>query len=575
MAMRMTELLGSTLREAPAATETASQQWLLRAGFIRQIGQGIYAYLPLGLRVMRKIEQIMREEMEAAGGVELSLPIVQPAELWRESGRWDAIGAELARFQDRRSRDLVLAMTHEEVVATLAASEISSWRDLPRLVYQIQLKFRDDPRPRAGLIRTREFTMKDAYSLDRDDAGLDRQYRRLHEAYDRIFERCGLPVIAVGADVGMMGGSGAHEFMYLTPVGEDTLVLCDHCGYAQNRQVAIAAKTAPSFEEARPTERVETPDATTIDALTRMLGLASERTAKVVFFAATGTDQPRFVIAVVRGDMIVNETKLANLLKADELRPMTDEEIVSVGCYPGFASPIGVGDAAVVVVDELVVASPNLAAGANELGVHLLNVNVGRDFDADVIADIVAAEDGDPCSVCGSPLRTTRGVEVGNIFRLGTKFSEAAGASYLDQDGQHKPIVMGSYGIGVGRLMACVAEEHHDADGLRWPVGLAPFGVHLCVLSENALADAEALYDELHSAGVEVLLDDRFERPGVQFADADLIGVPIRLVVSDRSLRAGGVEVKHRGETDPHVLPRQQIVEWACDQLFRSHEPSA
>ena len=563
----MSELLGSTLRESPAATEAASQQWLLRAGFIRQIGQGIYAYLPLGWRVMRKIEQIMRDEMENAGGVELSLPMVQPAELWRDSGRWDAIGPELARLKDRRSRDLVLAMTNEEVVATLAASEISSWRDLPRLVYQIQLKFRDDPRPRAGLIRTREFTMKDAYSLDRDDAGLDQQYRRLHKAYDRIFERCDLPVVAVGADVGMMGGKDAHEFMYLTGIGEDTLVLCDNCGYAQNRQVAVAAKTTPPSEAARPIERVETPGAATIEALTQALDLEAERTAKVVFFAAISPERTRFVIALVRGDKSVSETKLANLLEASELRPMTDEEIVSIGCCPGFASPIGVGSRAVVVVDDLVAAAPNLVAGANEVDVHLLNVNVGRDFAADVIADIVAAEDGDPCSVCGLPLRSERGVEVGNIFRLGTKFSEAAGATYLDEDGQLKPVVMGSYGIGVGRLMACVAEEHHDDRGLCWPVALAPFGVHLCVLGENALPAAEGLYEDLRSAGLEVLFDDRLERPGVQFADADLIGVPIRLIVSARSLQTDTVEAKRRDELESNIIPRGQIVEWTCRQL--------
>jgi prolyl-tRNA synthetase len=567
--MRMSQLLGTTLREAPGAGEAVSQQLLVRAGFVRQLGQGIYSYLPLGWRVMQKIEQIMREEMEAVGGVELSLPVVQPAEIWRASGRWSSIGPELARLKDRRGRDLVLAMTHEEVVASLAASEIRSWRDLPRLIYQIQLKFRDDPRPRAGLIRTREFTMKDAYSLDRDVAGLDRHYELLHGAYERIFERCELPVIAVGADVGMMGGFGAHEFMYLASVGEDTLVLCDHCGYAQNRQVAVFAKPVPAAEEAKPLQRVATPGASSIEALSSLLDVSQERTAKVVFFATNAAAQApgRFVVAVVRGDMTVNETKLANVLSASELRPMTNEEIETIGCRPGFASPIGVGERAVVVVDDLVASSPNLIAGGNEVDVHLLNVNVGRDYKADEVADIVAAGDGDPCSVCGSPLRTTRGVEVGNIFKLGTKFSEAAGASFLEEDGREHPVVMGSYGIGVGRLLACIAEQHHDERGLRWPASVAPFRVQLCVLTESVMSIAETLYDELTSSGIEVLFDDRLERAGAQFADADLIGAPFRLVVSSRSIQAGGVEVKRREDEAPSVVPGEQVGAWLREQI--------
>jgi len=565
----MSQMFGATLRAAPGSVETASQQYLLRGSYVRQLGQGIFSYLPLGWRVLRKIEQIMREEMDAKGGIELSLPVVHPAELWRESGRWDSIGPELARLKDRRDRDLVLAMTHEEVVASLAATEIRSWRDLPRLVYQIQIKFRDDPRPRAGLIRAREFTMKDAYSLDRDAEGLDRNYELMHQAYLRIFERCRLPVIVVGADVGMMGGTGAHEFMYLTPIGEDTLVLCDLCGYAQNRQVAVAAKPVPPVEERAPLERVETPGATTIEALATMLDLSPKRMAKVVFLAASmpNREQPVFVIAVVRGDMTVNETKLANVVGATDLRRMTTEEIQAIGCIEGYASPIGVGTRAVVVVDDLVAASANLVSGANEDGVHMRNVNVGRDYEADLVADIVAAEDGDPCSVCASPLRTARGVEVGNIFKLGTKFSVAAGANYLDREAQERPIVMGSYGIGVGRLMACIAEEHHDEDGLCWPAAIAPFAVHLCAIGDAAQSDASELYRELDAAGVEVLFDDRGERAGVQFADADLIGVPLRLVASARSAQAGGVEAKRRGRGEEFIVLRDDVLQWVHDQL--------
>ncbi|HVC25653.1 MAG TPA: proline--tRNA ligase [Acidimicrobiales bacterium] len=567
--MRMSRLFGTTLREAPGSADAVSQQLLLRAGYLRQLGQGIFSYLPLGLRVMRRIEAILREEMDAAGGVELSLPVVHPAEIWRQSGRWDSVGPELARLKDRRDRDLALAMTHEEVVATLAATETHSWRDLPRLVYQIQLKFRDDPRPRAGLVRAREFTMKDAYSLDRDGAGLDVQYARMHAAYTAIYDRCGLPSLAVGADVGMMGGSGAHEFMYLTPIGEDTLVLCDHCGYAQNRQVAVVATETGPPEALMDVERVETPGASTIELLTRALGIPAERTAKVVFLAATvpGHGDAVPVVAVVRGDTDVNETKVANVLGATDLRPMVDEEITAIGCVAGYASPVGLDGAARVVVDPLVAGSQNLVAGANEAGVHLRNVNVGRDFAPDVVADIVAAKDGDPCSVCGSPVRTARGVEVGNIFKLGTKYAVAMGASYLGEDGQEHPVVMGSYGIGVGRLMACVAEEHHDERGLSWPASIAPFAVHVCVIGDDVRDDAEALYAELAAAGIDALLDDRGERPGVQFADADLIGVPFRLVVSSRARSAGGVEARRRSGGEALVVERDAVVGWVRDEL--------
>ncbi|MFZ0664431.1 MAG: proline--tRNA ligase [Acidimicrobiales bacterium] len=541
--MRMSRLIGTTLRETPAGAETLGYQLLLRAGFVRQLGQGIFSYLPLAWRVMGKIEQILREEMDASGGVELSMPVTNPAEIWQRSGRYQAIGPELARFADRRDRPMVLAMTHEEVVATLAASEINSWRQLPKLVYQIQIKFRDDPRPRAGLIRTREFTMKDAYTLDRDEAGLDRQYNRLHAAYTEIFRRCGLPAIAVASDVGMMGGSEAHEFMYLNAVGEDTIVLCDECGYAQNRQVAQSARPGIGPEEPVALERVETPDADTIEKLVRLVGVSEERTAKAVFMA---TSDDRFVVAVVRGDMQLNETKLANAVSASELRPMTPEEILSIGCVPGYASPIGVGDRAIVAVDDLVAESANLISGANETGWHLKNVNVHRDYEPDIVLDLVAVEDGQPCVVCRSPLRSERAVEVGNIFKLGTKYSAAMNAKFLDEDGAEKPIVMGSYGIGVGRLLACVAEEHRDDRGLVWPSSIAPYTAHICALGEDGLSRSEEVAEALEAAGIEYLLDDRQERPGVQFADAELIGCPVQLTVSRRSIEQGGVEAKLR-----------------------------
>jgi prolyl-tRNA synthetase len=559
--MKMSQMFGTTLREAPSGAETPGYQLLLRGAYVRQLGQGIFSYLPLAWRVMRRIEDVMREEMDAAGGVELSMPIVQPADPWQRSGRYEAVGPEMARFSDRRDRPLVLAMTNEEVVSTLAASEVQSWRQLPKLVYQIQLKFRDDPRPRAGLIRAREFTMKDAYTLDRDEAGLDVQYERLQRAYDAIFARCRLPAIAVAADVGMMGGTAAHEFMYLNPIGEDTIVLCDACGYSQNRQVATAGRPAvDSSEEPLPIERASTPDASTITSLCEVLGIGPERTAKVVFMA---TDTGRLLVALVRGDMQLNETKLANLVKAAELRPMTPEEIVAIGCVPGYASPIGVGDRATVVVDELVAASPNLVAGANEEGWHLRNVNAGRDFSPDIVADITAADDGQPCVNCGSPLRTERGVEVGNIFKLGTRYS-SLGAHYLAEDGTEQPIVMGCYGIGVGRVFACLAEEHHDDKGLVWPAEVAPFAAHLCVIGEEGSAAAGEISGLLEAAGLDVLVDDRGERPGVQFTDAELIGCPVLLTVSKRSLAGGGVEARVRSAAgrESEIVPISELAGW-------------
>ena len=484
--MRMSRLFGETLREAPAGIESAGHQFLLRAGYVRQLNQGVFSYLPLGWQAMMHVEEILREEIAAIGGVEISLPVVHPAELWQQSGRYQKIGAELTRFRDRRDREMVLAMTHEEVVASLAASEISSYRQLPKLVFQIQIKWRDDPRPRAGMIRAREFTMKDSYTLDLDEAGLDVQYRAHFGAYFKIFERCCLPVIAVGGDVGVMGGSEAHEFMYLTPLGEDTLVLCDACGYSENRQVATSRKPPAAPEELREARRVETPHAATIEELAALLKVPEARTAKMVFLAAEhrGDDgQPvkRLIVGVVRGDTELNEAKLADLFGGAELRPMTLEEIASIGAVAGFASPIGLSGGE-VVADELVMGSPNLVAGANEEGWHLLDTNAGRDWQPDLVADIVSADDGDGCSVCGEPLRTVRGVEVGNIFKLGTRYADAFGAHYLDPDGNLKPIVMGSYGIGVGRLLACIAEEHHDERGLRLPVSIAPYPVHLTVL---------------------------------------------------------------------------------------------
>ncbi len=577
--MRMSQLFSQTLREAPADAEVESHKLLVRAGFIQQLAAGIFTYLPLAKRVLTKIEDIMREEINAIGGQEVTMPVVHPAEIWKETERWYQIGAEMGRFYDKSGRDMVLAMTHEEVVADLVRRIIHSYRQLPALVYHIQTKWRDDPRPRAGLIRVREFTMKDSYSLDIDLEGLDRQYRAHYQAYYNIFHRCGLNVKAFKSDVGMMGGSMAHEFMYLTPIGEDTLLVCDNCGYAANRQIARFKKEAAAKEELLPLDKVATPDTKTIEDLARFLDIPKAKTAKAIFMIASlmkGIETyDRLIFAIVRGDMDLNETKLANALKAKELRPAREDEIIAVGAVPGYASPINLKDV-LVIVDDAIPESPNLVAGANEEGYHYLNVNFERDYKADLVADIAAAEDNSMCPECGQPMGIQRGVEVGNIFKLGTRYSEAMGATFLDKDGKTKPVIMGSYGIGSGRLMASVAEEHRDQFGLIWPISIAPYMVHLVVLDKKAKVQeqnftnsedvdhpnevAERLYEQFQSAGIEILFDDRDESPGVKFNDADLIGNPIRLTVSNRSLKDGGIEIKLRDQTEKSIIPLEEAL---------------
>lgn len=559
--MRLSQLFTQTLREKPADAEIASHELLVRAGFIRQLAAGIFSYMPLAKRSLDKIEAILRQEMNAIGGQELEMPVVHPADIWKETGRWYSTGSEMGRFHDRGGRDMVLAMTHEEVVTDLVRKEVKSYRQLPMLVYHIQTKWRDDPRPRAGLIRVREFVMKDSYSLDRDEAGLDEQYRHHYQAYFNIFHRCDLPVIAVGSDVGMMGGSMAHEFMYLTPAGEDTLMLCDACGYAANRQIATFQKPEPPDEEPGELTPVETPGTKTIKQLADYLEVPESRTAKAVFLTATlsqddGSEKEQVVLAIVRGDMDLNETKLSNAVHAKALRPATEEEIEAVGAVPGYASPRGLKDT-LVVVDDLVAKSPNLIAGANRKGYHDTNVNYGRDYEAEIVTDLTVAEEGYPCPNCGEELRSERGVEVGNIFKLGTRYTVDMDATYLDEAGQEHPVVMGSYGIGTGRLLASVAEEHHDDDGLIWPITLAPYEIHLLSLKGGVEA-ADDLYQKLDQQGLEVLYDDREESPGVKFADADLIGLPLRVTVSQRSLDKGGAEIKRRDQEESQIVPLEQ-----------------
>ncbi len=561
--MRLSKLFFTSLRDDPADAEMPSHRLLVRAGYVRQLGSGIYSLLPLGFRVTRRVEQVIREEINAIGGQELEMPVVHPAELWKQSGRYFKIGPELVRFKDRTDREMVLAMTHEEVVATLLRDIVRSYRQLPIIVYHFQTKFRDEPRSRGGLIRVREFVMKDSYSCDRDWEGLDRSYRLHAEAYERIFGRLGLVTVAVGADVGIMGGSQAHEFMVLNEFGEDTLVLCDACGYAENRQIATVGKPEPEAEEPLPPEEVETPDATTIDALARFLGVPERRTAKAAFFM---TGDGRFVVAVVRGDYDVEETKLTNAVHAvGGLRPAQIDEIRARGMEAGYGSPIGARDA-VVVVDDLILRSPNLVAGANRVGWHVRNVNVPRDFEPDVVADIVSAREGDPCPTCGTPLELRNGIEVGNIFKLGTDFSETIGARFLGDDGVEHPIVMGSYGIGLGRNVACIVEAHHDDKGIVWPAEVAPYAAHLVSIGGNRDPQVDEVARRLHdgaaAAGRELLWDDRDESPGVKFTDAELLGMPWIVTISPRSLAAGGAEVTERATSERSIRPIADVEAW-------------
>ncbi|MBX3010689.1 MAG: proline--tRNA ligase [Caldilineaceae bacterium] len=573
----MSQLFFQTLREVPAEAEVISHQLLLRAGLVRQVAAGIFDYLPLGQRVKQKIEAIIRDEMDAIGGQEVTLPMVHPAEIWQRSGRWYEIGDDMARLEDRNGRAMCLGMTHEEVMADLASQIVTSYRQLPFVLYQIQTKFRDEPRPRGGLIRVREFTMKDAYSFDRDYAGIDAFYPRIYQSYFNIFRRSGIDVVAVESDTGMMGGTMAHEFMALTAIGEDTLLLCDHCGYKANRQIATFQKSVAVEGVAHALEEVHTPAVTTIAALAEFLQIPETMTAKAIFLmaemnGAEGKLYEQFVFAVVRGDMELNETKLTNAIKARRLRPATVDEIRAIGAEPGYGSPLGIQrDQVVLVVDDLIAKSPNLVAGANRQDWHYRHVNYGRDYTADLVIDLVAAAEGDGCPQCGAALRSVRGVEVGNIFKLGTKYSTAMGAYYLDEKGEQQPIVMGSYGIGSGRLLACVIERHHDDQGICWPISIAPYQVMLVSLATERTpevnAAAEQLYQQLQAAGVEVLYDDRDERAGVKFNDADLLGIPLRLTVGGKGLKNGIVEYRVRRTGNNGEIALDQLIAGVHDLI--------
>jgi prolyl-tRNA synthetase len=560
--MRFSQLFGRTLREDPSDAEMPSHRLSLRAGLIRPLASGIYSYLPMGWRALRRIEAIVRDEMDAIGAQEMLMPLVHPAEVWRATGRYDgpAPGPALVRFQDRTGHDMVLAMTHEETAAYLAREEIHSYRQLPILMYQIQTKFRDEPRSRGGLVRVREFLMKDAYSYDADATGLAEQYERVYAAYLAIFRRCGLDVVAVEADTGIMGGSRSHEFMVLNAGGEDTLILCPACRYAANAEAARFIKGEGMAGEPLAVERVATPGTESIEALAALLGIERQETLKAVFYT---TANGEVIFAVIRGDLDVNEHKLAALLGGAELQPAGAEALAAAGIVAGYASPLGVKGVR-VVADDSVRSGANYVAGANEVGYHLRNVNYLRDFEADIVGDIALAREGDGCPQCGEPLTVARGIELGHVFQLGTRYSEALGATFLDRNGQAQPLVMGSYGIGMGRLLACIIEQHHDEKGIVWPVSVAPFDVYVVVLGgkDPAVLEAgEALYARLVALGYEVLYDDRAESAGVKFNDADLLGIPVRLTLSARTLREECVELRARWEAEVRLVPQQALDE--------------
>ena len=569
--MRMSRMFGHTLREAPGDADTQSHALLLRAGYIDQLMAGVYSFMPLGWRVHRKIADIVREEMDRAGAQEVHLPAIHPIELWEQTGRKNAMGDVLFQLTDRRGRGLALGPTHEEVITRLFADHAVSYRDLPTTLYQIQTKFRDEARPRGGLIRVREFTMKDAYSFDADDAGLDRSYSAMFEAYRRIFSRCGVPTVPVQADSGAIGGKGSQEFIFLTAIGEDTIILCDACDYAANQEKAEFIRPAPVVGDPLDIEEIETPDVTSIEDLANFLNIDAKQTAKAVFFMWTTKDKSSTtpVFAVVRGDLDVNEIKLANALGGGTLRPMVDEEIAEYGIVAGYASPIGLHEAIRVVADQSVVDSSNLVAGANKHGWHLRNVNHGRDWNAAIVADITSAQAGHGCPKCAfegrnGHLRTDRGIEMGHVFRLDYTYSRPLGVAVQDENGQQLTPTMGCYGIGLERILSAAVEAQYDDAGIVWPASIAPYDVHLVGIGldrdEAAARDAEALYFELQEAGLEVLFDDRDERPGVKFNDADLLGIPQRLTVSSRNLAAGVVEMKGRSATESTQVPRADVV---------------
>ena len=566
--MRLSKSFGKTLRDTPAEAEMASHRLMLRAGMIHQTAAGVYSYMPLAWRSIRKIEEIIREEMDAAGGQELHMSKLQPRELWERSGRFESYGPDMMRLSDRRERGLVLAPTHEELLTTIVKANVHSYRDLPATLYQIQTKFRDEPRPRGGLVRVREFDMKDAYSFDADQEGLDASYDAMSRAYRNIFARCGLDPIVVDADSGAIGGKDSQEFILLADAGEDTIIMCGAagCEYAANAEKAEFQKPAQPAEAPQAVESVHTPGVKTIEELTEFMGVPAAKTLKAVFYVVDG----ELSFVVIRGDLEVNEIKLSNALgNPSELRLASAREVAAAGVVAGSASPVGVDIR--TIADDSVTLGSNFLAGANRDGYHLQGVNYPRDFSADIMADIALARDGCACKRCGATMREGRGIEIGHVFKLGTRYSDVLDARYLDRAGELHPIIMGCYGIGVERLLAAAIERNHDENGIIFPPPIAPYDVHLVSLNANvdeAREAADNLYQALADAGLSVLYDDRAESAGVKFNDADLIGLPVRAVVSRRNVQRGIVEIKRRADAEAQTAALNDAVDAIRDALL-------
>ena len=553
--MRVSKLYAPTLREVPAEAEVVSHQLMLRAGYMRKAAGGIYTYLPLAWRVLKKIERIVREEMDAKGSQELLMPIVQPAEIWQESGRWDVYGAEMFRLQDRHNRCFCLGPTHEEMVTTLIRGDVRSYRQLPLSVYQIQNKYRDERRPRFGLMRGREFIMKDAYSFDRDEAGLDKSYQDMYDAYTNIFTRCGLNFRPVEADSGAIGGSGSHEFMVIADSGEAEIVFCTSCDYAANVEKAELFPLEAQEEAMLTKEEVVTPDCKTIADVCAYLKLPVDHSVKAVAY----NSEKGLILCFVRGDHEVNEIKVINTCGVIDLEMATEEQLAAAGTVGGYMGPVGIENKKViVVVDATVMKMHNVCCGANKEGYHFINVNPGRDFTPTYVADIRLIQEGDPCPHCGGEVSKARGIEVGQVFKLFTKYSSALKATYLDENGKEQPMVMGCYGVGVSRTMAAAIEQNYDDNGIIWPIEIAPYHVLVVPVNtkdEASAAKAEEIYMQLKKVGLETVIDDRNERPGVKFKDADLIGYPLRVVVGPKTLTEGKLEVKIRKTGEIRYLP--------------------